>query len=400
MKNKPFYIVTYIVTLTACTAKVGTSADADITRHERLWVGTGEYDAKQNWHAILKFDPAEGLSGEFTPQQTIPVNDLVDANGVHLSFGHGIFLDEANDELYVAALFTRQDNQACQPCDPQDPMQPGSIGVIANASKVAGKTTLSRHIFGGDVPASDNTTLSQPHGIWKDNARNILYVANTFGNNVLAFHDARNANGNIAPTRTFSSPMLGNAVFPYVDEPRDRLFIASMGGKTAGGAALLIYNNASTVAGAADPNVRITGDKTRLNAGNNQTTHNIWYSPTRKLIIAAHHTNEILLFDANAIDFESAATRDYDIAPKVIDASASDADLADTSVYGLFYLEEEDRMYVSIGIKGPGSMPNRVVVYENVSAAATNGRVAPARTIQWTHRSTYYPPQPLWVTRY
>jgi hypothetical protein len=107
-----------------------------------------------------------------------------------------------------------------------------------------------------------------------------------------------------------------------------------------------------------------------------------------------------LIFDATAIDFASPATRDYDIAPRVIDTSASDADVALTSVYGLFYLEDADRMYVSVGIQGDGSKPNRVVVYENVSSAATNGRVAPSRTIQWTHRSTYYPPQPLWVTRY
>ncbi len=402
----PGIITSLLVTFSACsTSKVdvdaATSSDAQATTlHERLWVGTGEYDAKQNWHAILKFDPAESLSGEFAPQATLPVNDLVDSSGVHLSFGHGLFLDEANDELYVAALFTRQDGQACSPCNPQDPVQPGSIGVISGASKASGKATLTRHIFGGDDPASDKTTIVQPHGVWKDNSRNILYVANTFGSTVLAFHDATHANGNVAPTRTFTSPMLGNAVFPYLDEGSDRLFIASMGGRTAGGTALLIFNNASTTAGAADPNVRITGDKTRLGAGNNQTTHNVWYSGTRKLIMAAHHTNEILLFDANAIDMESAATRDYDIAPRVIDASESDATLADTSVYGLFYLEEQDRMYVSVGIRGDGSKANRVVVYENVSSAATNGRVAPARTIQWTTRSTYYPPQPLWVTRY
>lgn len=392
-------IVSLVVAFYGCGTSKSGAADAGTTTtgHERLWIGTGEYDAKQNWHAILKFDPAETLNGAFTPQATIPVNDLVDASGVHLSFAHGLFFDEAKDEVYVAALFTRQDNQPCAPCDPKDPMEPGSIGVFSNVSKATGGGKLSRHIFGGDVPANDKTRLVQPHGVWKDNSRDILYVANTFGSNLLAFHDARNANGNIAPTRVVESRFIGFAVFPYVDEPRDRLFVATMGGS---GEAIIVYNNASTISGAVDPNVRITGPNTRLGAGNNQTTHNVWYSHARKLVIAAHHTNEILIFDASAVDFESAAKRDYDLTPKVIDASASDADIPLTSVYGLFYLEEADRMYVSVGIQGDGSKPNRVVVYENVSAAATNGRVAPARTIQWTNRSTYYPPQPLWVTRY
>ncbi len=395
-------IASCAVTFYGCSTS-GASLDAGTvwsTGHERLWVGTGEYDGKANWHAILKFDPAETLNGEFTPQATLPVNDLVDSADVRLSFGHGLFVDEAKDEVYVAALFTRQDNERCSPCNPKDPIEPGSIGVFSNVSKATAGGKLSRHIFGGDVPANDKTKLVQPHGVWKDGTRDILYVANTFGSNLLAFHDAHSADGNIAPTRVVESPMIGFAVFPYVDEARDRLFVASMGGRTAGGTALLVYNNASTITGAVDPNVRITGTNTRLSAGNNQTTHNVWYSHARKLIIAAHHTNEVLIFDANAIDFGSAATRDYDIVPRVIDASASDADIAATSVYGLFYLEEADRMYVSVGIQGDGSKPNRVVVYENVSAAATNGRVAPARTIQWTHRSTYYPPQALWVTRY
>jgi hypothetical protein len=60
--------------------------------------------------------------------------------------------------------------------------------------------------------------------------------------------------------------------------------------------------------------------------------------------------NEILIFDVNVIDFGLVVMCDYDIVFRVIDVSVSDADVATTSVYGLFYLEETDCMYVLVGI--------------------------------------------------
>lgn len=390
-------------TTTASTTGEGGAAGGAPAR-ERLFVGTGEYSAAPDWHAILRFDDAEkaAANGAGMPDATMPVKQLTSEDGIPLLFAHGMYLHEGRDELWLATLFTNGDGAVCMMCSPQDPAEPGSIGVVANASSADGPQKLARHIFGGK-PEQDLTQLVQPHGLWIDEGRDILYVASTFGGQVLAFHDTAMLDGNVAPDRVIDPPDLGTPVFVFIDSAADRLFVASMpSGPQAPMPAIVVFNGASTREGNAPPDMLLRGPQSRLAAGNNQTTHNVWYDAPSKQLFVAHHTNEVLIYDFSSVDLDSPPP-ELDLAPRVIDASASDADIPSTSVYGLFYVPEADRLYVSVGYANmgpkPGTPPNGVAVYDGVTSKDVSGRVKPSRVIGWASGNQYFPPQPLWVTR-
>lgn len=372
--------------------------------HDRLFVGTGEYSATPDWHGILRFEDAFGAD-PMTPDATIPMKQTTDAAGTKLLFEHSFFVHEGRDEMYVSTLFTNSANKECMPCDPMDPTQPGSIAVLQNISTVDGPQTVARHIFGGDDPVNDKTGLVQPHGVWVDVSHDELYVANTFGKNILVFADAAHANGNTPPTRTIYNPGLGTPVFVFVDEVNDWLFVASMPSPPeAPEPQIAIFRDASTLNGNIGPHLQLHGPNTRIGAGNNQTTHNVWYDRDTQLMFVGHHTNEVLIFDMKDVDFQAKPPVHLDLAPRVIDVSTSDADVAQWSVYGLFYVPEVDRLYVATGFAmgGPqaGTPPNAVLVFDGVSSPSVMGRAEPTQRIHWGNGDTYFPPQPLWVTRH
>lgn len=382
----------------------GTGGGAGATSfRERLWIGTGEYSAAPNWHAVLRFEDADNaaVTGAGDPDATMPVKQMVDKDGIPLLFAHGIYVHEGRDELWMSSLFTNPDGVVCMMCNPEDPSQPGSVGVIAQASKANGPQTLSRHLFGG-APQNDMTQLVQPHGLWIDEPRDILYVASTFGRKVLAFDGSATLDGNTPPSRIIDPPDLGTPVFVFIDAEADRMFVASMSSPQAPAPAIVVMNHASTRSGNAPPDLLIRGPMTRLSAGNNQTTHNVWFDRKTKLLFAAHHTNEVLIFDLSGVDLDS-PPGELDLAPRVIDASSSDAEIPHTNVYGISYVSASDRLYVSVGYAnmGPkmGTPPNGVFVYDGVSDASVSGRAPPSRTIGWSNGDVYFPPQPLWVTR-
>ena len=121
--------------------------------------------------------------GPATPDGTIDILASSDANDVHLVFAHTIFVDEARDELYAGTLFTTTGAQTCMTMQGQC----GSIAVFAGASTLDGPQVAVRHVFG---PA---TTLNQPHGVWVDRTRDILYATNTFAGTIVACIAARPA---------------------------------------------------------------------------------------------------------------------------------------------------------------------------------------------------------------
>lgn len=213
---------------TISTTSSGSSTGSSSGPKDRLFVGTGEYSATPDWHGVLRFEDALAGADPMTPDATIPMKQTTDAAGTKLLFEHSFFVHEGRDEMYVSTLFTNSANKECMPCDPMDPSQPGSIAVLTNISTIDGPQTVSRHIFGGDDPASDKTGLVQPHGVWVDVSHDELYVANTFGKNILVFADAAHVDGNTPPSRTIFNPGLGTPVFVFVDEVNDWLFVASM----------------------------------------------------------------------------------------------------------------------------------------------------------------------------
>lgn len=374
----------------------------------QLFLGTGEYSPQDDWDAVLRFDNIEALTSTAnTPSGTVPLKSVLDSSSISLNFGHALFIHEDRNELFVASLFTTAGNaQDCVGGPGVTQLQCGSIGVISNASAINGSPQLTRHIYGS------NTQINQPHGLFIDTVRNDLYVANTFGDNILVWNDATTADGNIAPDRVISYSSLGRPVHVFVESSTDQLFVVSMGtGITQKGAAVLIFNNASTLNGEVTPNVRIFGPNTRLDDGNNQTTHNVWYDAATGMLIVGHHTNEILIFDLSSVDLNAAVGQDLDIAPRVIKVHemSDDSDQYEWSAYGLFYVSSTDQLFVSVGNTrggtstrsgppGVGLTTHVVRVYDHVSDTTTQGLVTPTKNIYWSNVTTYYPPQPLWIS--
>lgn len=402
--------------------------------HERLYVGTGEYSIMDTWDAIVRFDSVEDLDSEVTgsiaPAATLPVKQMVSADGIYQNFEHGIYVSDARDEMYLGMLFTDEDyngiDTECRAYSP--PMSPpecdtenrrGSIAIIAQIKdQVDGGLTLSRHIHG------DNTQLAQPHGIWVDEAREYIYAANTHvggTGNILVFHAAFDSatDGNIAPDRVITSDQMSNPVFVFIDEAADRMFVANMGPT---GPSVLIFNGASQLNGAVTPDTRIIDDtphdrsdtdNTRLTIGNNMTTHNVWYDGVHEQIIVAHHTNEVIFYDVSDWDLDAGMGAIEPDASEVryLEINESSLDSSLWSAYGIFYLPAKDRLYVSCGysshateeksaVPDSGSPENEIKVYDGVSNPEFGGMAVPDRVIQWDNGLAYYPPQGLWVTEY
>lgn len=387
------------------SADSGDSTTGPAATHERLWLATGEYLATQDWHAILRFEDALLLDawsqGPAAADGTTNVQASTDASGVPLNFVHSIMVDEARDELYAATLFTTTDPNPC-------PMASlcGSIAVFAGAASLDGPAVTARHIFG---PA---TTLEQPHGVWLDRQRDILYVANTFAGTLLAWHDAPTVDGDVGPDRTITSPTLGAPVYVYVDETDDRAFVGCMPpfGEPGGPPPpptpphIEIFEQLSTLDGMVEPSFRIEGPSTRLSIGN-PTTHNTWYIPAAALLVVAHHTNEVLFFDLADLPWgEGGPPMQLDLAPRVLEINETGTDAGEWSAYGLSYVPEADRLYVSAGYTPGGPAANSeqhaIKVYEGVSDPGFAGRVTPVREIRWDSYAQYFPPQPLWVQRW
>lgn len=377
---------------------------------ERLYVGTGEYSARQDWHAVLRFDDSASINSvetntAVTPDTTVNVQSSGDSSGVLLNFAHTLFLDEERDELYLGALFTTSDNHDCSGTSEVC----GSISVMSNASTVSGESqTVSRHLFGSE------TEINQPHGIWVDTSRDILYAANTFSLNILVWDNASTVDGNTAPDRMITYSEMGAPVYVYVDSEADRLFVAGMNGGTGAEPSVMIFNNASTLDGEQTPSIRIRGEGTRLQEGNNQTTHNAWYDSGTQLLFVGHHINEILIYDLADVNFSPSSTpTDLDLTPRVVKVNeeADDSDQYQWSVYGLFYLPSQDRLYVAASYQangnaqssGPpqaGSPEQAIKIYDNISDSSMSGLVIPTREIWWDNGDQYYPAQPLWVQEY
>lgn len=423
---------------------------------ERLFTVTGEYHDGEYWDAVLRFENAQDIDSETdgpsTPDGTVPVKSdpigsgIVDPNGIQLNFVHTLYVWD--DVLYLGSLFTNGDNFAGDgsggPKMNNMNFEIGSVGVLENASTLDGPQTMARHVFdpSADGMTMTTTQIHQPHGIWIDEGRDILYIANSFSQKILVFdHPSTTAfDGNIAPDRVIEHPDLGSPIHVFVDETNDRLFVAAVNvrdtagsgrvsalvkGSNAGGIgepgtlgscnpsppALVIFNNASTADGVLQPDVRIVGDDTRLCDGNNQTTHNIWYDESSQKIFASHHTNEFLIYDASAIDLNPTAATDYNVTPErflQIHDQTDDSDLPNWSIYGFYYLASKDRLYVAAGysscatttstcVPDAGTPDNAIKVYDGVGLSHFNGQVNPTRVIHWTNGDDYYSPQGTWV---
>ncbi|MBC7863985.1 MAG: T9SS type A sorting domain-containing protein [Bacteroidia bacterium] len=392
-----------ILPLIFCVCQLILSAQS---YNQTLLFGTGEYDPNANWHGILRMDNSQTYNSgtaltQYTPDGVVPIKSCYDST-VFLNFAHGMYYHNSADRIYLSTLFTNQTNTLTT----NTLTAVGSIAVFDNGSSMNGATSPTRHIFGS------NTGLTQPHGCWLDESRDILYVANTFGGNILVFDNASTIDGNVAPNRTISYSTMGKPVYIFCDEANDRIFVTCMNMGAPPGVLpkVVVYNNASTLSGTSQtPSVTIQGSNTRLGF-RNPTVHNCWYNSTNGILAVGHHTHELLMFDLNSLNLNPGTPSVNNLSPRVIKINemVNDLDTINHNLYGFYWDLATDTMYVSDGWSGsapgmqggpqPGTA-NKIRVFGNVSSAATSGIVAPARTICWSNSTSYWPPQPVWLKK-
>jgi hypothetical protein len=418
------------VALLASSSGPSAAAQAAQQPGEQIYIATGEYDCKRDWDAVIRLDDAR--AGLQPAAATVPVKRLTDDNEVTMNFVHNIFVHPERDELYAAAIFTGLDYPAATGSDCSiytdfPAIQAGSVGVIEHISSADGPQRLARHLFG------DQTGLQQPHGVFVDKSREMLYVANGYGGNILVWHDAYRVDGNTPPDRVISSPLLRYAAHVFVDPATDVLFVGNFAGlrqppgptpDDGTRSAVLIFDNASQLDGSVLPTARIVDDgappdETRLTQGSVHITHTVWYDPPSKLLFVVHHTNEVPIYDVS--DMGQKCAPDFlhcELAPKaVISVGSNNTDEEFSSVYGVFYEPRADRLYLSVGytvheeeyVVG-GYPENGIYVYDGVSRFRGGPTAfAPSRVIGWDGAvnphldpvigipDVYLPAQPIWV---
>lgn len=209
--------------------------------------------------------------------------------------------------------------------------------VYNDANTVSGSTAANRVVAGG------LTSLNAPRGIAVDMPRNQIYIANTGGNSILVFNNARTVTGGGAPSRTISAGTLSGPTALFVDVANDRLYVANTGGNS-----VLVYNGASTLNGTPTPNRTLTGFSGPTG---------IYVDTTRNLLYVSNGS-QVLVFN-NADSINGNVTPDRNI-PGL------------SSLGGIFVDVMADRLYVTnIG-------PDSVLVFDNASIA--NG-TPPDRTL-------------------
>ncbi len=182
---------------------------------------------------VVAFDPSPNAQGNVLP--LIPEGNISPSRRFPQTITEptGIFLDKANDTLYVADA------------------NGNAILIYENASTLrpeTGSPAPNRIITGS------NTMLDHPYDVAFDRTRDQLYVSNRDGSAVLRFQvncpniapPTNPLDGNIAPCGVLKG-IETQIFFPRgiaVDSTRNVLYISNVGDDS-----ILIYDNASTVGG-------------------------------------------------------------------------------------------------------------------------------------------------------
>ncbi len=236
----------------------GTSTS--FTTPAQMWLDSAAdrlYVADELKRSIFVFNNASTATGDIAPSR------IISGASTSLGFTEGLWLDAANDELYVASW----DNN--------------KIVVFSQASTTAGNVTPSRIISGA------TTSLSNPYGLWLDSVNDRLYVSSSHNSAILVFDNASSANGDIAPSRVISGPTttLSRPRSIWLDS--DQLYVAD-----ADLNKINVYNNASTANGDVAPARVISGANTGLNWATG-----VWLDKaTDRLYIGNDLGNNVLVF--------------------------------------------------------------------------------------------------------
>lgn len=320
-KYRKYFLVPFIflgiIAVTGSCGGGGSGGGGTLTPTGKLYV------SGCSTNSILSYDNANSVSGSATVSRTII------GAATTLSTQGGIFVDVANDRLYVANASAN------------------SILVFNNASTRNGNTAPDRTIAGAA------TTLNGPADVFLDVTNDRLYVANYTADSILVFNNASTANGDIAPDRTVAgaATSLDGPAGIYVDTTRNILYIANYTGSV-----ILSYNNAGTVSGDFGPS-RTIASSTALN------------NPEGIFVDVANNRLYVADPDSSYISvFNNASTRWGDILP--------DRRIAGIPSYtprDVFVDVANDRLYVA------NYDTDSILVFNNASTADAD--VAPNRTI-------------------
>ncbi|HLG22509.1 MAG TPA: beta-propeller fold lactonase family protein, partial [Candidatus Manganitrophaceae bacterium] len=254
------------------------------------------YIANKGDGSLLAFDRALFTEGNTPPTRRFPET---------ITGPTGIFLDRANDTLYVAntdhnAILIFENAAALNP--PVDSAaatrvisgpntglnQPVGIAYDAtrerlyvanrgaNAIAVFQKDCPQINTLNGNIPPCRTilgaaTTLDLPRALAVDAQRDILYVSNAGANSILVYDGASQTStqGNMAPSRTLTAhsdaarleSMLNVPMGLFSDAVNNRLYVVNTGGNLP---AVLVYENAAARSGGEIPERALFGPNTKL----------------------------------------------------------------------------------------------------------------------------------------
>lgn len=245
--------------------------------------------------SIIAFDNALNVQDNIPPTRRFPEA---------ITGPTGIFLDEANDTLYVAntdhnSILIYEHASSFNPALGSalathiisgtqtglnkpfgvvyDPGR-GRLYVVNKENSVsvfqagcAGAAALDGNISPCQTLSGTATLLDFPRALALDAARDILYISNTGTNSILIYENASGSalQGNVPPTRIIS-PHSGSEIdsiltLPFglaVDSTNDRLYVVNTGRNRP---AILIYDNASARSGATIPDRLLVDEVTEAN---------------------------------------------------------------------------------------------------------------------------------------
>jgi hypothetical protein len=134
------------------------------------------------------------------------------------------------------------------------PPRTGSIRITADINSLGnGATATPRIITGSNVdlpyPRFDSLTV--------DRYRNMIYVSDNDTNNIIVYHNAKTATGNIVPNRTITISGSSDINGIAIDSTHNRLYVSGSG-------SIYIINNASTKNGTITADAVLTVNSTVL----------------------------------------------------------------------------------------------------------------------------------------
>src|SRR5581483_6416814 len=340
-----FIISSLIAGLYSCSGISGSSSENNNPASSPL----GKLYVSNSDGSVIAFDNALTVLDNIPPSRRFPEA---------ITGPTGIFLDEANDTLYVANT------------------DHNSILIYEHASSFnpALGSALATHIISGT-----KTGLNKPFGIVYDPGRGRLYVANK-EDSVSVFQagcaGATALDGNISPCQTLSgvATLLDFPRALALDAARDILYISNSGTNS-----ILIYDNASasTLQGNLPP--------TRI-IGPHSTDSEIDSVMTLPFGVAVDSTNDrlyvvntgrnrpaILIYD-HASAQNGAPVPDRLLVDEVTEANGVVTIITSIRLsqpIGIFISVAQDRLFVVNG-NNTNNGPAPVVVFNNITTRCTN----------------------------